>query len=181
VDDAPVEIERRVNGIWRRVAGATTNSAGAFSATVSATKRQVLRARFAGDGTLKASASRASVVLARPKVTLAAPLGTMGVKRAFRLRGTIAPSKARVVIVLRKKKGGHYGRPSYVRVRPRKGVFSLRLVYKKTGRYRAYARFIGDDLNVQSNSRAISFVVAKHAKPATPPPASTGGGVSARR
>jgi hypothetical protein len=181
VSGAAVEIQRLVNGLWRSVAGATTNSAGAFSATVSATKRQVLRARFPGDGTLKASASSSSVVLARPKLTITAPPGTMGVKRAFRLRGTIAPAKARVVIVLRKKVGRRYGRPSYVRVWPTRGVFSLRLLYKKTGRYRAYARFVGDDLNVQSNSRAISFVVAKHATIVAPPPTSPGGGVSARR
>jgi hypothetical protein len=121
------------------------------------------------------------VVLARPKLALTAPLGTMGVKRAFRLRGTIAPSKSRVVFVLRKKKGGRYGKPSYIRVKARRGAYSLVLRLKKTGRYRVYSRFVGDDLNVQSNSRAVSFVVAKHAKPVTAPPASPGGGVSARR
>ena len=82
VSGAAVEIERRVNGLWKPVTVATTNSVGAFSASVSATKRQVLRAHFAGDGTLKSSASKASVVLARPKLALTAPLGTTGVKRA---------------------------------------------------------------------------------------------------
>ncbi|MEA2403550.1 MAG: hypothetical protein QOE08_197 [Thermoleophilaceae bacterium] len=181
VDGAPVEIQSRVNGVWKWVAGTTTNSDGAFSAVVSATKRQVLRARFAGDGTLRSSASSVSVVLARPQVTIAAPLGTMGLNQAFRLRGTIAPTKPRVVIILRRKSGRYYGPPSYIRVYPRRGAFSLRLRLKKTGRYLSYARFIGDSLNVQSNSRTITFLVARHAKPATPPPGSPSGGAVAKR
>ena len=181
VQGAAVDIERSVNGLWTPVARATTDSDGAFSTVVTATKRQVLRARFLGDGSLRPSQSKPAVVLAKPKLTITAPPGTKGVKRAFRLSGSITPAKARVVIVLRKRVGRGYGRPWYARVRASKGVFSLPLRFTKTGRYRAYARFVGDDLNLQSNSRAVSFVVAKRASAPPAPSTSPGGGVSAKR
>ena len=163
VPDQPVAIQALRGGSWRPFAEATTDRSGAFrSSPFAPTAREVLRAVFGGAQTLRHSTSREATVRVRPDLTLKGPAARRVAGGArVRLRGGIAPAKARVSVVVERRVRGVYRRVATLSARAARGRFGATAQPRRNGLYRAYARFGGDSANVAARSPRVHFRVVR--------------------
>jgi hypothetical protein len=171
VGGEPVAIEQLRGKSWRPAAEATTDASGDFSAPVAPSANATLRAVFAGASAYRHSTSSRTSVKVRPDMTLKAPAAMLTTGARIRLRGGIRPAKSLVAIVVERRAGGRYRRVSLTPVRPAaRGRYGLTLRLRRSGRYRAYARFAGDASNVATRSPRAYFRLAPAAGGGAPAP-----------
>jgi N-acetylmuramoyl-L-alanine amidase len=148
-----ITVQSLVRRAWRNVATATTDSAGAFSATVWPHGNRLLRARFAGDGGHRSSRSRSRAIYVKPVVAIADPprRGLRGTR--VPLRGTVIPRKRRVYLVLQLRRHGRNRKLGVKAVRTRKGSFRTSFTPSGTGLYRFYVAAKADSRTTRGASR----------------------------
>ena len=160
-------IERRRRGRWGRVGSVVTNGEGFGRTRVRMSVTRRLRARFKSTSALRGSRSRSKVIEVKPRFAFTRkPPREVDAGERVRVRGTIKPRKARVLLVIQRFKDGAYRRVTLREVSVRKGRFSAAFAMRRTGRHRLYVVFPGDEFNARGRTRKYRFDVAAASGPA---------------
>jgi hypothetical protein len=131
-----VAIQMQRGARWLTIAGVPTGAAGEFQADLRPTANRRVRARFGGRGDLRAAGSRAALLRVSPLITLRRPPSRGRPLRRVAVRGTIAPTRRRVYLVLELRRGTGWRRLGVTVVRVRAGRFSTFFVPAGRGLYR---------------------------------------------
>jgi hypothetical protein len=135
---APVKLQRRGARRWIAVAETTTDPEGAFAASMSPRVNQLIRARFPGNGELRASNSVQRLLGVRPAVQIVRPRRRGRVSRSVDIAGLVEPRKRRLYLVVQHYRRGRWGRPGARAVRARGGEFETYFLPGRSGRWRFY-------------------------------------------
>jgi N-acetylmuramoyl-L-alanine amidase len=156
----PVELQRRSGGRWVRVSDATTGADGVFSAALRPRVNRLIRARFPGDGVLRASNSVQRQLGVRPVVEIVRPRRRGRVARAVEIAGRVSPRKRTLHLVVQYRKGGRWGRPGVRYVRARQGSFETSFLPGRSGRWRFYVVSKADEKTLRGASERYELTVS---------------------
>ena len=158
----PVQIQAFVGTRWRTVATSVTDSAGAFASTVKPSRTRNLRARFPGQGGLRAANSKVVAVAVRPIVSVTGrPKRARAGVRA-KIRGKVRPRRTYVWQVLQLKKGRRWAIVGRRKVRTaRNGTFRSFFVPGTAGQYRFYVAALKDRKFARGVTKLYPVVVSR--------------------
>src|SRR4051812_47942804 len=157
-----VEVQTLRGSTWRTVSRLKTSRTGRFSVLLRPKVTRLVRARFRGNGTLRASASKAVQLTVLPVVSLARPPTSGSAGTRVRLAGTVRPpSKRSLVLVVQLRRGGRWQKPGYKGVRARNGQFSAAFRPGRQGRWRFYVATIADRFHGRGESRKYQLSVRR--------------------
>jgi hypothetical protein len=131
-----VAVQMQRGARWLTIAGVPTGSAGEFQAELHPTANRRVRVRFAGRGDLRATTTRPSLLRVSPLVRLRRPPSRGRPLRLVPVRGTVAPTRRRVYLVLDLRRGSGWRRLGVSVARVRAGRFSTFFVPAGRGLYR---------------------------------------------
>ena len=155
----PLEVQVLRGRTWRTVSKVKTGSGGAFSVLLRPTITRLLRVRFPGDGTLRASASKAVQLVVLPAVSLTRHPGRAGAGTRVQVTGTVKPPKGRLVLIVQLRRRGRWLAPGYKGVKARDGRFAARFRPGRTGVWRYSVATIADRSHGRGQSRAYRLTV----------------------
>ena len=157
-----VEVQTLRGGTWVTVSRLKTSRSGLFSVLLRPKVTRLVRARFRGNGTLRASASKAVQLIVLPVVSLARPPARGSAGTRVRLAGTVKPpSKRSLVLVVQLRRRGRWLSPGYKAVRARDGRFSAAFRPGRQGTWRFYVATIADRFHGRGESRKYQLRVAR--------------------
>ena len=156
---APVTVQRRGGGRWVEAATATTGPDGSFAATFHPGLNTTVRARYPGDGVLRASNSVQRIVGVRPLLKVERPARRGRVGRAVEVAGTVAPRKRTLYLLVQYRRNGRWGRPGVRAVRARQGRFETFFLPGRSGRWRFYVVAKADAATLRGASDRYELVV----------------------
>jgi hypothetical protein len=156
----PVQVQAFVGSRWKTVAETTTTLAGAYSAPVKPARSRNVRARFPGQGDLRASSSIAAKLGVRPIVTITRrPKRAVAGKRSA-LRGKVRPRKRFVYQVLQQRRGKRWKVVGVRKLKVAKnGSFRGSFVAADSGAFRFYVASRRDSATARGASRAYRLAV----------------------
>ena len=158
----PVEVQAFVGSRWKRLASATADATGAFSATIAVKRTRLLRARFTGSPQLRPGTSPRFSVKIKPVVTLTGVPTRSRAGSGTGFRGRVTPVKRYVWQVLQVRKRGRFRKAGIKRLRVKKnGSFRGRFVPARSATYRFYVVAKPDRLTVRGASRTFRLGVAR--------------------
>jgi hypothetical protein len=144
-------LQQRVDGVWQDVGTATTGADGIWSAVAPLVRNGAVRAVDARDGV--ASPAVAVSVQALVRAHASARHARLG--EAIALTGTTSPAKARVrILVARRRSDGRFARAHVLAVRTAEGAFDVAVRPPADGIYRITVATRADALNAAGSSRA---------------------------
>jgi hypothetical protein len=147
-----LSIEVFRGGRWTAIRNLVTAPDGGFSTSLRPRITRFLRARFPGRADLLPSASPRRLLAVRPIVRLTRP-PTRGVRgRRVRIRGTVAPAKRRLFLVLQQRRAGRFRTVGVKAVRVRRGRFSTSFIPAGNGAYRFHLVARADAVTVRARS-----------------------------
>ncbi len=148
-----ITVQSLVKGAWRNATTVSTDSDGAFGATVRPHGNRLLRARFLGDADHRPSRSPPRTLLVKPLVAVTNPptRGRRGAK--VPVRGTVKPRKRRVYLVLQLRRHGRDRKLGVKAARTRKGAFRTSFTPSGTGLFRFYVVAKADPRTARGSSR----------------------------
>ncbi|MBA2504958.1 MAG: N-acetylmuramoyl-L-alanine amidase [Thermoleophilaceae bacterium] len=153
VQNQPVQVQQtRRNGTWKTIVTTTTGTDGSFAGNVKPVAKTFVRARFPGDGGLRASTSKRRVLKVRPVIAAARSVARASTKQTPVVSGTVKPAKGRVTIVVRKGSGRRAKVVQRVAVGARRGRFRKAFRLRTAGLYQFQAVFGGDASNAAASS-----------------------------
>jgi hypothetical protein len=163
VPGATIQVQVRRSGRWKTTRLARTASDGTFTASLRPRASVAVRARFPGGGGLRASSSPAAQLRLRPLITVSrAPgRGARGIR--VRVRGSVAPAKRLIHLVLQLRRGGVYRRVGVSAWRVRRGRYRASFVPAGAGVYRFYLVAKGDRATDRGASPAQLVTVSRFA------------------
>jgi N-acetylmuramoyl-L-alanine amidase len=129
-----IQVQRGLR--WLTVASTPTGPSGTFQAALRTTGHRRMRARFPGRGDLRPSSSRAAVLRVRAAVALRRPPARGRRFQRIPVRGTVAPLRRRVFLVLELRRGAAWRRLGVTTLRVRGGRFGGFFVPASRGLYR---------------------------------------------
>ena len=156
---ALVEIQKRATGRWSRVADVTTGADGVFSGAIRPRANGLVRARFPGDGVLRASNSVQRTLGVRPVVQVIRPPRRGRVGKAVEIGGKVTPRKRTLHLVVQYRKSGRWGRPGVRYVRARRGAFETFFLPGRAGAWRFYVVAKADEKTLRGPSERYDLTV----------------------
>jgi N-acetylmuramoyl-L-alanine amidase-like protein len=157
-----VEVQALRGRTWHTVSRLKTSSTGAFTVLLRPKVTRLVRARFRGNGTLRASASKAVQLIVLPVVSLEPPPARGAAGTRVRLAGTVKPpSKRSLVLVVQLRRRGRWLSPGYKAVRARDGQFSAAFRPGRQGTWRFYVATIADRFHGRGESRKYQLRVGR--------------------
>jgi hypothetical protein len=134
-----VLVQKRGAKAWSTIAKATTDAAGAWSATVAWKRAGAIRSRAAVPGAPVAVSPLVSIGLL---ASLEAKADTTRIRagRTVRVRGVVRPVGNVRVAVERQVRPGRFAKVGEVAVRPSRAAFDVRVALRKPGLYRLTPR-----------------------------------------
>jgi hypothetical protein len=139
-----VEVQVNSDGAWRTSRRVTTGADGAFATELKPAKRMYVRVRFPGSADMRASASPRLLLKLRPVLAFTKPATRAARGRRLTLKGTVAPRKRVLTVVLQQQIRGRWRKVGTRVVRTRRGRFSTSFVPAFRARYRYYAAAASD-------------------------------------
>jgi hypothetical protein len=123
-----VQVQVNGDGRWKTTKRIATATDGSFATELKPRKRLYVRLRFPGRGELRRTSSPRLLVRLHPVVTLRRPArsATLGLRVA--VRGTVAPRKRTVRLVLQQRIRGRFRKVGARAVRARQGSFRTSFV-----------------------------------------------------
>ncbi len=156
-----VRAEVRRGRRWRTLRTLTSGAGGTFSLVMHPRVNRKLRVRFSGRGDLLPASSPTLRLLVRPLVTLLDP-PEQGVKgKRVRFRGTVAPRKRRLLLVLQRWRGGRWARIGLRRLKAKRGRFRGSFVPTSAGRFRYYVVSPAGSSNARGRSARVEITVTR--------------------
>lgn len=156
---AAVEIRDRLPKGGRVLASAPLAPDGSFSGSLPLVHDDVLIASFAGGGGLPRLVSGAWHVTVAPAVSLSSSAGSVTRGATVWLGGTVTPPKSRVTIDEQELRGTRYRRVRTLRLRPRKGAFSVVVGLNRPGSFRFIAHTAASHLADSGRSAPVAVQV----------------------
>jgi hypothetical protein len=141
----PVTLQGMSDGRWRALRQLVTGSDGFYATELKPRKRMYLRARFPTHAGLRGASSTRVLVRLRAVVTLRRTLTSTRRGRRVVVKGTVAPRKRAVALVLQQRVRGRWKRVGVRATRVRKGRFRTSFVPAFRARYRFYVVAKADD------------------------------------
>jgi hypothetical protein len=141
----PVEVQVNSDNAWRTARRLTTDAAGAYATDLKPAKRMYVRVRYPGSADVRGTSSPRLLLRLRPVVAFTKPRerGVRG--RRVAVKGTVAPRKRFVTLVLQQRIRGRWRKVGTRTVRTRRGRFATSFVPGFRARYRYYAVTRSDD------------------------------------
>jgi hypothetical protein len=155
----PVHLEVNSDNAWRTARRLTTGADGAFSNELKPAKRMYVRVRFPGSAELRGSSSPRQLLRLRPVVAFTKPPTRAARARRLVLKGTVAPRKRVVSVVLQQRIGGRWRKVGTQAVRTTRGRFRTSFVPGFDARYRYYAAVRSDDDTDRGATKFVSLRV----------------------
>jgi hypothetical protein len=155
----PLEVQVLRGRAWRTVSKVETGSGGAFSVLLRPAITRLLRVRFPGDGTLRASASKAVQLVVLPAVTLTRHPARAGAGTSVQVTGAVKPPKSRLVLIVQLRRRGRWLAPGYKGVKARGGRFAARFRPGRSGLWRYSVATIADRSHGRGQSRVYRLQV----------------------
>ena len=134
-----VEVQVNSENAWRTARRVTAGADGAFLTDLKPAKRMYVRVRYPGSANLRSSSSPRLLLRLRPVVSFIKPRKRWQRGRRLVLKGTVAPRKRIVNVVLQQRIRGRWRKVGRQVVRARRGRFRTSFVPAFTARYRYYA------------------------------------------
>jgi hypothetical protein len=134
-----VEVQVNSENAWRTSRRLTTGSDGSFASDLKPAKRMYVRVRYPGSAELRGTSSQRLLLRLRPVVAFTKPPARAARGRRLTLKGTVAPRKRVVTVVLQQQIRGRWRKVGTRAVRARLGRFSTSFVPGFRARYRYYA------------------------------------------
>jgi hypothetical protein len=156
---AAVEIRDQLPKGGRVLATLPLAPDGSFSGSLPLVHDDVLIASFAGGGGLARVVSGAWHVTVAPAVSLSSSAGSVTRGATVSLGGTVTPPKSRVTIDEQELRGTRYRRVRTLRLRTRKGAFSVVVGLNRPGSYRFIARTAASHLADAGQSAPVAVQV----------------------
>jgi hypothetical protein len=137
-----VEVQANGDGRWLTAARATTLGDGTFATELRPRKRIYVRMRFPGRAELRRAQSTRLLLHVRPLVTLQRPVTSSVPGLRVPVKGTVAPRKRFVHLVLQQRIRGRFRKVAAKTVRARRGRFTSSFVpaFDAAYRYAVIAR-----------------------------------------
>jgi N-acetylmuramoyl-L-alanine amidase-like protein len=154
-----VEVQVNSENAWRTSRRLTTGSDGSFASDLKPAKRMYVRVRYPGSAELRGTASQRLLLRLRPVVAFTKPPARATRGRRLTLKGTVAPRKRVVTVVLQQQIRGRWRKVGTRAVRPRLGRFSTSFVPAFRARYRYYAVTKSDLDTDRGASKMVSLRV----------------------
>ena len=154
-----VDVQRRSGGRWVSTAAATTGADGSFAATLRPRLSNTVRARFPGDGVLRASNSVQRLLGVRPLVEIVRPPLRGRAGRALEISGRVGPRKRTLFLVVSHRRDGRWGRPGIRAIRARRGEFETFFLPGRAGRWRFYVVAKADELTLRGASERHELTI----------------------
>jgi hypothetical protein len=149
---AQVQAQSRRARRWRRIGVGTTAANGAYSISVKVRRNRTVRARFAGNSRLAGATSGTRRLLVRARIAVADPPPAATRARPVTLRGTVAPGKRRLMLVVQRRSGTRFQTVLRKPVSTRRGRFATGFTPGRRGLYRYYLWAAADTATVRSRS-----------------------------
>jgi hypothetical protein len=156
---ALVELQKRKGGRWVRLADVTTGVDGVFSGALRPRVNGLVRARFPGDGVLRASNSVQRELGVRPVIDVSRPPRRGRAGRNVEVAGKVGPRKRRLYLVVQYRKSGRWGRPGVRAVRARGGAFETFFLPGRPGAWRFYVVSKADEKTLRGASEQFALTV----------------------
>jgi hypothetical protein len=139
-----VELQVNSENRWRRAKRVTTTPDGSFATEIKPRKRMYVRLRYPGGADLRGAASRRMLLRLHPVVDFIRPWKRARAGQRVPVRGTVAPRKRVVHVVLQQRIAGRWRKVGTRVVRARRGRFRTSFVPAFRDRYRYYAAVKSD-------------------------------------
>ena len=134
-----VEVQVNSDDLWRTARRVTAGADGAFLTDLKPAKRMYVRVRYPGSTDLRSSSSPRLLLRLRPAVRFTRKPTRSTPGRRISLRGTVAPRKRHVSVVLQQRIRGRWRSVGKRVVRARRGRFATSFVPGFHASYRYYA------------------------------------------
>ena len=139
-----VELQVNTESRWRTARRVAADADGSFATEIKPAKRMYVRLRYPGSTELRGAASRRMLLRLHPVVDFVRPRKRARPGERVRLRGTVAPRKRVVHVVLQQRIAGRWRKVGTRAVRARRGRFRTSFVPAFRARYRYYAAVKSD-------------------------------------
>ncbi len=146
---------------WRTATRVKTTRTGGFSALLKPTVTRLVRARFRGSGTLRASASKTITLVVLPVVSLEPPPARAAAGAKVALRGHVRPDKRSLVLIVQLRRQGLWQAPGYKSVTVRGGRFRTFFRPGRKGAWRFSVATIADRSHGRGRTRVYPLTVGR--------------------
>jgi hypothetical protein len=155
----PVEVQVNSDNVWRTARRLVTGADGAYASDLRPSKRMYVRVRFPGTTEVRPASSPRLLLRLRPQVrfTMAPKTGAPG--RRVAVKGTVAPRKRSVSLVLQQRIGGRWRKVGSRTARTSRGGFATSFVPGFRASYRYYAVVRSDLDTDRSATKPVSLRV----------------------
>jgi N-acetylmuramoyl-L-alanine amidase-like protein len=158
----PVEIQAFVGSRWKTVFRTTTSLSGSYAGLVKPIRNRNVRARFPGQGDLRASSSVSARLGVKPVITITRRPRSARAGRRVSLRGRVKPRKRYVWQVLQQRRGERWKVVGARRLKvTKKGTFSGSFIASRAGSYRFYVASRRDSATARSASKPYAVRVGR--------------------
>jgi hypothetical protein len=156
-----LEVQALRGRSWHTAARVKTSRTGRFSVLLRPRVSRLVRVRFRGDGTLRASASKSVQITVLPVVSLNRPPARSGAGVRVPIRGTVKPGKRRLVLIVQLRRGGRWQKAGYKQIRARAGRFRSFFRPGRKGTWRFSVATIADRSHGRGRSRVYVLKVGR--------------------
>jgi len=139
-----VEVQVNSDNAWRTSRRLVTGADGAFLSDLRPAKRMYVRVRYPGSADARAASSPRLLLRLRPRVVFTRPPKSGGRWRRVSVKGTVAPRKRLVSVILQQRVGGRWRTVGRRAVRTQRGRFATSFVPAFRASYRYYAAVKSD-------------------------------------
>ena len=140
-----VEVQVNSEGSWTTAKRTTTTADGAFLTELKPRKRMYVRLRYPGRAELRRATSSRLLLRLHPVVKLRRGATSIGRGEAVSVRGTVAPRKGALRLVLLQRIDGRFRKVGAKTVRARRGSFATSFVPAFRAVYRYSVVVTSDD------------------------------------